>query len=93
MLFWLFLKDILQLLTLTLTQDILQLLATSTSSADADADTDAELKGFTYCAQNVDCKVNILKGVYRIKNLGTTINEGDSFMIVTTNMKWIMHLL
>ena len=64
MLFWLFLKD------------ILQLLATSTSTSSADAN--VELKGFTYCAQNVDCKVNILKGVYRIKNLGTTINEVDN---------------
>ena len=66
MLFWLFLKD------------ILQLLATSTSTSTSSADANVELKGFTYCAQNVDCKVNILKGVYRIKNLGTTINEVDN---------------
>jgi hypothetical protein len=39
---------------------------------------DAELKGFTYCAQNVDWVVNILKGVYRIKDLGATIIEVDN---------------
>ena len=39
---------------------------------------DAELKGFTYCAQNVDWIVNILKGVYRIRDLGPTIVEVDN---------------
>ena len=44
----------------------------STSSAEA------ELKGFTFCAQNVDWITNILKSVYRIKNIGTAIIEVDN---------------
>ena len=44
----------------------------STSSAEA------ELKGFTFCAQNVDWIKNILKSVYRIKNIGTAIIEVDN---------------